>query len=351
MTYVMATEAARFYKEQNKSKCSAPLLMEENMKNIRLRADGTYEARVTVNGKRFSLYSKNYRELQKKMTAFKKQPYSSASGTNFYEYCVSWAELFKKKFVKAKQYKEILRQFDKIKNSAIDIPVSKITTLLLQKYYNTYQKSRAKEILFLYVNAALERAVKDGYFKFNPMSDVVKERKIDNIRLPLTYQQQVALLDEIKDKWIEPYILIYLLTGMRKNEFKIKTIKDDIDENNVLRVLCEKKRDKIVYRFVDLTPETAELIKQAKFVHSIEFVSKEFRKILDKLNINKGYGLHTLRHTFTTNHFYLGTPDKVLQEWLGHEKLEVTKKHYMSIDRSLSKDKILALYPNKYYQF
>lgn len=328
------------------------LLAEENMKNIRLRANGLYEARFTIEGKRYSLYDRKFRELQKKMVAFKKQPYSQLQkGTNFYEYCVTWAELFKKKFVKAKQYKTILCQFEKIKGSAIDIPVGSLTTLLLQKYYNTFEKSRAKEILFLYINAVLNRAVKEGYFKFNPFEDVQKERKIDSIRLPLTYQQQVALLNEIKGTWIEPYIMIYLLTGMRKNEFKIKSIKNDIDENNVLRVLCEKKRDRVVYRFIDLTAETANYIKNARLIHSIEFMGKEFRKILDELELPKGYGIHTLRHTFTTNHFYLGTPDKVLQEWLGHEKLDITKKHYMAIDRSLSKDKVLKMYPNLYYQF
>ena len=67
--------------------------------------------------------------------------------------------------------------------------------------------------------------------------------------------------------------------------------------------------------------------------------------------ISKFYGLHTLRHTFATNHLYLGTPERILQEWLGHEDLDITKKHYLSIDRSLSKEKIKELYKDLYYYF
>lgn len=59
---------------------------------------------------------------------------------------------------------------------------------------------------------------------------------------------------------------------------------------------------------------------------SVEDIGKKFRSILDELKISKGYVLHSLRHTFTTNHFYLERPEKMLQEWLGHEKQEKIKK-------------------------
>lgn len=328
------------------------LLLEDNVKNIRKRNNGLYEARKTINGETFSFYDRNLQKLKKKLSVFlqgKGLATRRNSSAKFYEYSINWSELYKKPFVSEKQYKAIVNALEKIKNTDIDIPVKYITTENLQSYLNTIPNTRSKEILILYLNASLKRAVKEGYLKYNPMEDVQKAPKLNNIRKPFTYDEQVKLLEAIKGTIVEEYILIYLFTGIRKNEFNIKTIKEDI-VNNVLRVESEKKRSlSPVYRFIDLPVKTVALIKNAKLEYSIEHIGKEFRKILKTLNFESGYGIHTLRHTFTTNHFYLGTQEKFLQEWLGHEKLETTKKHYMAIDRSLSKEKILELYNGYYY--
>ena len=336
-------------------KHSQTLLLEEEtvkIKNIRKRPDGLYEARKYINGESISIYDKNLQRLRKRLSALLQSKGLATSKNNlvkFYEYSVSWAQLYKKPFVSEKQFKAIVNALDKIKNTDIDIPVKYITTELLQSYLNSIPNTRSKEILILYLNASLKRAVKEGYLKYNPMEDVQKAPKLNNIRKPFSYQEQLQVLEAIKGTIVEDYVLIYLFTGIRKNELDIKNIKTDI-VNNVLRVESEKKRSvSPIYRFIDLPEKTVALIKNAELSHSVEYIGKEFSKILKKLNFGTGYGIHTLRHTFTTNHFYLGTQDKYLQEWLGHEKLETTKKHYMAIDRSLSKEKILELYPGYYY--
>ena len=216
--------------------------------------------------------------MRKKLSALLQSKGLAISKNNlvkFYDFSVNWAELYKKPFVKEKQYKAILNALTKIQGESIDIPVKYITTELLQSYLNEIPNTRSKEILILYLNASLKRAVKEGYLKFNPMEDVQKAPKINNIRNPFTYEEQIKVLEAIKGTAIEDYILIYLFTGIRKNEFNIKTIKQDII-NNMLKVESEKKRSQSpIYRFIDLPGKTLELIKNARLNYSIEFVGKE----------------------------------------------------------------------------
>ena len=328
---------------------------EPEVKNIRKRIDGRWEVRKMVNGKRYSKIVKTYKEAlqvyQQLVKTLKKMQVLQLAPSNkikLYDYAKHWAETYKKNFVKANSYTGIISGVEKIKGSMIDIPVNLIDTLLLQRYINSLDHTRQNELNIVYLNAIFKRLVKDKLIKDNPMDDTVKRKKIKAVRKPFVYNEQVTIMEAIKGTDIENYILIYLFTGIRRNELDIHTIKSSI-ESNLLKVRSEKKREDEVYRYIDLTDRTIELIKNTDFKYSVERVARLFRKILNDLNMPKGYNLHTLRHTFTLNQFYLGTPEKFIQEWLGHEELQVTRNHYMAIDRTLTKEKILELYPNYYY--
>ena len=325
------------------------------MKNIRKRVDGRWEVRKMVNGQKFDKIVRTYKEalqvyyqITKSIKKIKNLEIAPSNKVKLYEYSKHWAETYKKNFVKPNSYIGIISAVESIKNSMIDIPVNLIDSLILQKYINSLAYTRQNEIKLTYLNAIFKRLVKDRLIKFNPMEDTVKRKKIKTVRKPFVYDEQVAIMNAISGSDIENYILIYLFTGIRRNELNVHTIKTDI-QGNLLKVLCEKKRDGEVYRYVDLTDKTIELIKNTKFIYSVERVARLFRKVLDELNIPKGYNLHSLRHTFTLNQFYLDTPEKFIQEWLGHEDLLVTRKHYMAIDRTLTKEKILELYQGYYY--
>lgn len=212
------------------------------MKNIRVRANGLYEARKIVNGKRQSLYGRNLRELQKKLTTLKHSALllpSKIKVKSLYNYSIEWAKLYKMSFLNIKQYKDLCRLIEKLKGSEIDIPVNQIDCKKLQKFYNKFPPSRTKELLSMNLKAIFNRVVRDGFLKFNPMEDVKKDKKIVNIRPPFTFEEQKQVLKALEGSEIKDYILIYLFTGIRKNELDLKHIKDEIVDN-VLRVKCEK---------------------------------------------------------------------------------------------------------------
>ena len=58
-----------------------------------------------------------------------------------------------------------------------------------------------------------------------------------------------------------------------------------------------------------------------------------------------------LRHTFATNLFYLGVPDKERQSYMGHASSVLTNDIYTDFDPNITKKDILNLYINLYPQF
>lgn len=328
-------------------------------KNIRLRVDGRWEARKTILGHKINIIKNTLAECKKafkeKLNALKKKDVKSENGGyTLYEWGEYWINTYKKNFVAENTTKEMFISFKKVKGREVDINLKDLTTSKLQQFLNKFPNNRSKEILILHLNASLKRAVKEKLIKSNPMEDVEKAKKIKSIRKPFTYEEQAEILKAINGTEIENQIKIFLFTGIRKGEFNFKSIEKDIQDDGMLKVACEKKRSAVpTFRYIDITPKTKNLIldyaNQDKKINS-DVLSDRFREILTALNFPKGYGLHTLRHTFTTNHFYLGTPDKFVQEWLGHEDIAVTKKHYTAIDRTLSKENILSLYDGYFYE-
>lgn len=325
------------------------------MKNIRKRKDGRWEARKQYKKKKYYIIAKTKKECLEKFNALlkklKKSPINDVTNISLKEWWNEWAINYKKPFISKSSYSLIEQAFkllNKTNPKICNTNLKFLTTEEIQKTLNLIEISRKKELLCLYLNACLNMAKKLEKIKNNPFDNVIKDKKLNNVRKPFTFEEQQKILKSIKNTKIYFPIMIYLLTGIRKNELNTKNIQNDLMPDGSLKVICEKKRNNTnIYRYIELSEKTRNLILDNKIKHSTDYISKQFKKLLENLNI-KG-SLHTLRHTFTTNHLYLGTPQKFIQEWLGHEDLSITIKHYMGIDRTLTKEKILNLYNDYYY--
>lgn len=326
---------------------------EELMKNVTLRKDGRYMARVQVNKKVHTVYARTHKQIEMKLRNLRKEIKNSElikTKYTLHQWLDFWWENYKKPFVKYTS--DIPMYIQKIKDNFPDNKLENFTTAILQRLMNQFPVSRTKELIMLYLNASFQKAVDTGILKMNPCRAVVKDRKINNKRRAFTFDEQVKIIEAIKGTDIERDIYIYLFTGMRKNEYKPKELLKNIDSvHNTLKIESEKKRSQHpVYRLVDLTPEFIEYIKQPlKFPQlTPQYIYLHFREILKGLKIEGG--LHTLRHTFSTNYYYMGIPDKLRSEWLGHEKVDMTQDIYTNIDRSISKEKLLKLYGDFLYK-
>ena len=345
-------------KEQQSAVRCQPVIQiqeDEDLKNVYLRPDGRYMIRYQINGRRVVGYAHTLAQARAKLAQVKKKALQAERVKTSYtvaSWIDYWIETYKKNFLKYDGYIELVRIMCPVKEKLGHIKLEKLTTANIQEFYNTFSISRKKEKIILYINACLTKAVQTQVIKYNPCLAVVKDKKQNNVRPPFTLEEQYRILEAVKGRDIEPYIYFYLLTGIRKNELP-KNIMACIDDGRI-KVINEKQRgNKLEYKYIDISPQYMQLlqlqIQSGKFNLSINQVYRKFADVLKKLNI-KG-GMHTLRHTFATNYYYLGIPEKVIQSWLGHKTLNITQDIYIGLNTKNPKEDLIKLYNNLLYQF
>jgi len=358
--YALADDETNYnknnYKNYNSENISTLLLtqgVEEKMKNITKHPSGLYIVRYQQNGIRHCEYAHSQKEALRILSRIKKKANNPESenkvGKNLDDWLFYWYENYKQPFIKEKSAKNLMQTLKEISRGIGQIRINTLTTDIVQRYYNRYEKSRKKEFIILYLNACLQKAEDLDIIQKNPCKAVVKDKKLNNIRDPFTFAEQQKILNAIKGNEVEPVILFYLLTGIRKNELNTTNIENDI-KGNLITVASEKKRgSKQEYRYIDVTPGLIDLVKSniKSFRLTTNQIYRYFKQVLNNIGI-KG-SLHNLRHTYTSNNFILRNPQKMVSEWLGHEKVELTQNIYTHIERGITRNDVIKLYNNLYY--
>ena len=331
----------------------------EQEMNYTIRSDGRYVKTININNKRKYIYGNTVKELKEKYYLTKKNLKAILNkqinnNIKIKDWLIEWYKTFKEKFISQSSQQEILRIINNELKVFHNICLNKLDTETIQKYFNKIKKSRTKEKTILYFKASITKAFELGKIKLNPFGAFIKEKKIKKIRPPFTYDEQVRILKRLEFEEIRIPILIYILTGLRKHELDFKNIQKNIDYiNHSLKAINLKQReDEPSYKVIDLTQGTIDLItNNIELINSYneEQVYRKFNKILKELKINGG--IHTLRHTFATNHLYLKTPIKIISNQLGHSTTQITQDIYLGLDKNITKEKINKLYNNLYVNY
>ena len=327
----------------------------EELKNITLRKDGRYMINYQFNGNRLYGYAQTAKQATEKLKQLKKKALTySKQKTNylFSEWNNFWLETYKKPFMQLKNYNDLKFLINEINQNLGNIYLNKLTPIQIQEFYNTYKQSRKKEKIILYINASLHKALDNNLININPTKAVVKDKKLKFNKGPFTIDEQEQILQAIKGTDIECYILLYLLTGVRKNELNNNLNEWLNIETNQIKAYNEKQKSNIAeYKIIDISPDYTKLLLQQKdnFTLTPNTVYRKFKDLLNKLNIQGD--LHKLRHTFATNYYYLGIPDKIISAWLGHSTTLVTKNVYIGIERKNYVNRLNKLYNNLLFKF
>ena len=327
------------------------------MKGITKRKDGRYMIRKVINGNMILKYARTkqeaidiYRKIKKGKIKYKKPKKQSTVKTyTFDKWIDEWMELYKKPFLSPKSYNDIKCYIKMMQNEFRDVKLKDMNTNQIQMYLNTIPRSRKKDRITLYLNASLQKATDIGIIKRNPFNAVQKDKKSNNRNTAYTYDEQVKILNAVKNTDIELEIYIYLLCGCRPNELPNK---ENFDfEKNIINIYGTKTENS-KHRQIEMSENFAKYIKlsfEKNEIHPVKYISKKFISICKELNIQKPL-LYRLRHTFATNHFQIGTNAKYVQHWLGHGSIAVTMDVYTDIDKTLTKENIQKLYNNFYYE-
>ncbi len=356
----MATEAAKAYKEDAKGQQLklnyTNSLHEEKgedyMKNVRKREDGRYEWRKQIKLIKYDIIDKNKKKLETKVRNILKTitlGIVKAAPKTFYELAEDWYNTYKKDLKSGNKYKGYME--NRFKINIFNQPIDKITFDQLEHFITSIKEHRVASYCYFIITGVYQNALKRDLIKKDISKFITKPKNKTVKGKWFNIKEQKLILDNLDKTPIKNEILFYLMTGCRRAE-AINVKIEDIDfEKCSIHIKGTKTKSAI--RYVPIS-KSYSLALQENFKDMFNFqddyYTKGFKDFLDMLGI-KNKKLHDLRHTFSTNLYYLGVPDKERQYYLGHSSIVITNDIYTDLDPNVTKQDILNLYKDLYPKF
>lgn len=356
---MIKTNGSKEGKVERKEEINLPKLKEGS---IYKRKDGRWMGKYYDNGIRKSIYAKTKKDIIAKLNKAiierdKRDKDSIANKkTTLINWVATWFETYKKPKLKQSSIEDYKNNLiSKVEKDKIGKKqLSKITALDLEKFFQSIDAPNTKARTFRQLKTCVTFAFKYKIISENPFDfvDYISEPKA-NKSVP-TRDELNKLLEYAKKTTIDYYWLIKFisLTGLRKGEALALTW-DDIKEDriNVNKAYdshsneIQTPKTKASIRKVPLFPEAKELLnsmpKKSKYIFnnlSSSAVTKRLRIYKKRLGIN--ITLHSLRHYFATECLEAGISKKIVQNWLGHAKYEVTINTYTHVNSEFENKEI-----------
>ena len=359
--------------------------------NIRKRKDGRWEGRFTAGhdpstGKQVikSVLGKTQAEvkekLKKAMDDAQKVDFTKSGKYTVGLWMDEWFENVAKIKVRASSHQTYRGYIDNhIKPNIGNIPIEKLTTMDLQKFYRKLlTKGRIERIeskdqpkglsaktvrnINQVISSAMDLAVAQKIIPANP-TNACALPKIEHQEMQTipTEQLQVFLL-EAKATGVYEMYYIELATGLRRGEL-LGLKWQDIDwKNGVIKVRRQVARvdgqikeaplkTKNSYRTVTISQQAIEVLKEQKkktndaYVFpspnggpiSPDSVNNMLKRVLERAVIPK-VRFHDLRHTFATIALQNGVDIKTVSGMLGHFSAGFTLDTYAHVTTSAQKE-------------
>lgn len=348
----------------------------QNQGSVSIRKDGTYQAQISVDGKRKSKYFKTKKEAQVWLTdtlyQIQNGMFNSGPQITVSECLEQWL-VASKDSIRPKthiQYCQIVEQhinpfLGKVKLS--DLRPEMIQALYNQKT-NSGTGSRTVRLTHSVLHVALNQALKLGLIYRNP-SDAVKRPKLIKAEMKVLDENQArSLLIAAKGNRLEALYKLELTTGLREGEIlglKWSDLNWESHQLNIQRQLQRisgiglqfaEPKSAAGRRMILLGSDTIEYLKVHSSKQHLErtFAGDSWQEndlifpcskgtALDPRNLFRQFKLllkraklpdirfHDLRHTAATLMLRQGVSIKVVQERLGHSDASMTLNVYSHV--------------------
>lgn len=246
----------------------------------------------------------------------------------------------------------------------LNIPISRITTAMVEKYIVARQEDRMNlttlRKLIVTLNQVMKYAVRHGYIAHNPVTDAERPREradldqgaeTEGLQV-LTPDEIAALLDAEQDPKYRMLYLLAVMSGARQGElFGLKWSDVDWDKRqmHIQRTFNEgawrKPKSKASNRKIDLGQETMRQLRRWRIacpandldlvfpneaggpLNHANLLSRHYWPALKSAGIRK-IRFHDLRHTKASLMIEQGENIKYIQAQLGHASPVVTLTVY-----------------------
>lgn len=269
--------------------------------NFFQRDNGSYQSKVTVNGKRKTFYGKTKNEIRLKYQDYLREieleeDCLSTDKITLNEYIEYWLKTYKLKTIEPSSYDKLERVYlNQIHDTIGKKKLCEITSKEIQELINNYAspkngnttalaKSGLKKVKQL-LNQCYNKAVQEKRIKTNPCTDVYIPKEIF---IDVETKQQFSLTDEqmeefknislTKKKYSTGYkyrdglvLLIMLNTGLRSGEM-LALEWNDVDLDNKIININKIVQNKIVDRTSDTNKRIDRIKNGAKTPSGTRFV-------------------------------------------------------------------------------
>ena len=359
--------------------------------NIRKRKDGRWEGRYTaghnpVTGKQIfkNVLGKTQAEVKEKLAKALVES-GQVDFTKVGQYTVgtwmdTWFENVAKIKVRPSSHQTYKGYIDNhIKPNIGKIPLEKLTTMDLQKFYRKLlTKGRVERIeskdqpkglsaktvrnINQVISSAMDLAVAQKIILNNP-TDSCELPKVEHKEMQTVPAEQLsAFLEEAKRSGVYEMYYIELATGLRRGEL-LGLKWQDIDwKNSIIKVRRQVARvdgqiveaplkTKNSYRAVSISPQAIEVLREQKRKTNDQYVfpspnggpispdsvNNMLKRVLERAGIPK-VRFHDLRHTFATIALQNGVDIKTVSGMLGHFSAGFTLDTYAHVTTAAQKE-------------
>ena len=250
--------------------------------------------------------------------------------------------------VKSPSYvRSIISSFRQLMLSIGNPPINEINPKILDQFIiKRFSGSPGAAILyFRTLKAAFSKAVIWEYLNENPFSKIKIPKRVKSLPIFISEEEFQKILDQTNNRMMREIFTVAFYTGMRQGEIlnmKWKWINFD---NGIITVTnsdiykTKSKKDRIIPMSKKALWALKHRVNYSKNTESEDYVfyrrsslklnenyvSKMFKKMVRKTNIDERVHFHTLRHSFASMLVQKGVSLYVVKEILGHEDLSTTQ--------------------------
>jgi len=322
-------------------------------KNVRLRKDGRFEWQKMIAGVCHREIDKDYRVLKRKIAERERELKNILKHTRFVnrlrkQYPILFDLCKKSAKANLKCADKVMGTIDK-HLSKLDKPIDEYTKIDILTFLK--ELPIQPDRMFHVLKKTFADALEEGIIERNPISTLkcpafekVKGRWFD-------IEEQKTIHAKKHESKMADEIDFYLMTGCRANE--APNCEPDFDN---CRIWVNRQKSDGTSGFVKISQTYCDELKTKwhtmfKKGTGTNYAIR-FREFLIKIGLKfDDTSLHSLRHTFCSNLFYLGANDKFRQHAMGHKDSRMTSDRYTTYDPNITKKEIIEIYGNLYPNF